>query len=540
LSIKYVRERIDGRLNDLFISKKPYDYFSFIFSKRGFGMHVRKISIPVLSSFLIIMFMMFTGCGKMQATSVVSGTVTGENVDGITINMTGGETKSVTTDADGKFSFNNQDNGYFTIKPYHEGYSFYPASKDVAVSGVSVAGIDFSSTWVGYSISGTVTGVVQKDVTLTLFKSSPFTWLGSTTADSDGKYTLTNTNVINDTFDIIPSLAGYRFTPKTTQVTVSTASVTEINFVSKTTHANGSAKGTYTWDSMTGALNITWTSGTFPCNWPQLGLQSESHVTISKAIMTWPDAVTWPGVMVWTRTSATENNPVGEWTATDQTGNTYTATFTATDSTTGSISMDNKIIACAYAWANADAQNWSAGDHTVWLSYQDPDKAATPVSVEGTWITDPNPKPLTYNDSHKAWETTVDLGSSPAPPYTYTFTVTDPEGTWEEASCFVEWATGLYTEWTDSTKTLTFHWTKTSDGGGSYIVLLQDGLHNPMWQSVKTTDTHIDYNGATGFTTGTYYYYVLVVGTGNCSNGRSLSDEGSFSCSKTSSLVCAD
>ncbi len=509
-------------------------------------MNVRKVAILVLLSFLIIMFMTLSGCGKMQSTNVISGTVTGDNVDDVVIQMTGSETKSVTTDVSGKYSFNNQDNGYFLITPYRDGYSFTPANASVTVSYVSATNIDFTDKWVGYTISGAVNGDVLANVTMTAYDSGTNTSVLSVVTNEDGKYTLTNTNIINKTFDVTPSLAGYRFKPPTTPVTVKTASVPNINFVANAVHTNGSSKGTYTWDSATGAMKITWTSVTFPCNWPQKSTETdESQVTISTTTMTWPDKVTWPGVMVWTSTNATENDPAGKWTATDQSGNTYTATFAdtsiKTDSSTGavtatgSISMDATIIACAYAWANADAANWSTGDHTVRLSYQDPGNAAANVTVTGTGISDS--QTLSHIDADKAWETSVDLGKSPTQPYTYKFTVTDstgPAGAWEEASCFVEWATSLCTKWDDLHKQLTFNWTPTTDSGSQYIVLLQDSDNQPIWESDTITATSASYYGIRGLlpTTGTktYYYYVIVKGTSNCSNGTSISAAGSFIC----------
>jgi hypothetical protein len=501
-------------------------------------MHVRRISTSAFLSFLIIMFITVTGCGKMQATSVVSGTVSGDVVtDGVaanvTIKMTGSETKSITTDASGNFSFNNQNNGAFTITPYYDGYSFTPTSTDVVVSGTSVTGTDFTSSWAGYSISGAVTGAVQKGVTLTLNTSGSTTSLTSTTADSDGKYTLTNTAIIkNSSFDVNPSLAGYKFNPSKQSVSGITASVTGIDFVSVATHKAGTAQGTYTWDSTKGALVINWTSSDFPCNWPKPGVESKigSHVTITKTTMTWNGAIQWPGVTIWTRTSSTADDPAGEWTTTDQSGNTYTATITAANTTSGEISLTGEMIVCAYAW--------SSDDYKVRLSYQDPGHAATTVAVTGNGISGS----LSLDYSAGEWSTTdpIALGSSHEPPYTYVFTINDSETKWDEASCFVEWATSLYTEWTAKTNTLTFYWTAISDSGALYVVQLKDSSYNLIWESFPNTATSVDYLDGPALTAGnTYYYYVQVRGSGNCSNGKSISVEGSFSCSGDP-LSCAD
>ena len=64
-------------------------------------MNIGRISTPVLLSFLIIMFITVIGCDKKPATSVISGTVSGDLKKGITINLTGAATTSTTTDSSG-------------------------------------------------------------------------------------------------------------------------------------------------------------------------------------------------------------------------------------------------------------------------------------------------------------------------------------------------------------------------------------------------------------------------------------------------------
>jgi len=492
-----------------------------------------KNSIPVLLSFLIIMFITVIGCGKMEATSVISGEVDGDIAANVTINMTGGATVSLTTDANGEYNFNNVENGYYTITPYLDGYSFSPANTEVEINGMSAADIDFTSSWVGYSISGKVTGDVVANVTLTAYSSGTTTSVTTATTDSDGKYALTSTSIGEnvDYYDVKPSLTGYKFTPSIREnISAGGASVTIDDFVSEATHAKGSAKGTYTWNSSSGDLIITWTSVTAPCNWPKAGSETESLVTISKTIMTWPDEVQWPGLMIWTRTSSTKNNPAGEWTLTDQSGNTYTATFTVTSSTTdpdtdlitaasGSISLAETIVNCAYAWSTSDFKEVS-------LSYQDPEKEATTVSVSGSGI---STQSLDYNSATGAWSTGVlDISSLPTAPFTYTFTITDSGTTWEETSCFVDWPTDLAPTGTITTKLPTFEWTEIADSGSSYMVQLRDSNYNLIWESDTDTGSSFVYTGATAFKSGsTYYYYVIVMGTDACGNGRSFAT-GSF------------
>ncbi|MFZ1037588.1 MAG: hypothetical protein WAN57_10320 [Smithella sp.] len=496
-------------------------------------MNIGRISTPVLLSFLIIMFITVIGCDKKPATSVISGTVSGDLKKGITINLTGAATASTTTDLNGNFSFTNQENGNYIVTPYFDGYTFSPTSTNVAVSGASVSGINFTSTHSGYGISGTVTGDVAANVTLTLVNVLNST---TTTTDSDGKYTLRSTEISNNTYIVKPYLAGYKFNPYTHSVPMDNASVTGIDFVSHAAYTAGSATGNYTWDPATGDLTIIWTPQTVPCNWPQAGTDAEPSVTITNTTMTWPNTITWPdgiawlGMMIWTRTSATANDPAGVWTAYDQSGNKYTATFTAavpaTTPASGTISLVENIVACAYTWSEVIP----SGDYHVSLSYQDPQpKKATSVSVTGPGIS--GSQILTYNNAAGEWSTSsIDIPSFlQTPPYTYTFTViiSDPDNKWDEISCFVDWPTDLHYGWVALTKTLTFYWTGVASALG-YVVQLKDSSHNLIWESLETSGNAINYSGAAVLTSGnTYYFYVQVRGTSYCANGTSYT-EASF------------
>ena len=497
------------------IGLKPYDYFSLILNERGLSMSRGRASTSVLLSFLIIIFLMIIGCGKMEATSVISGTVGGdEHVKaGVTLTLSGDENRTTITDANGNYSFTNQDNGYFTITPsYLPGYTFSPTSTKVNVNGTSVSGITFTITFTGYSISGKVTGAVQEGVKLT---ASPAT--ATATTASNGDYTITGFTT-NGIYDVTPSLKGYKFTPYKKPVTINSDNATVPDFVSAPAHANGTAEGTYTWVSATGVLTITWARADFPCNGPKAGTDVE-HVTITATTMT------WPGSMTWTRTpSGTAGDPIGTWTATDESGNTYTATIT-----TGSISLTGNMIACAHAMSEHYSGNYKVG-----LNYQDPDNAAKSVIVTGLGIS--GSPPLTYSTGDKAWESgsPADLGATkPALPNAYTFTITDTGTTWVETatiSCFVDnFATNLSPSGTISDPNITFSWTGVSDDGAAYMLELYDSSDKLIATLIiPFLSTSIPYNGsATLVPKQNYYYYVIVAGTSACSNGSSYA-KGSF------------
>ncbi|MFH1377741.1 MAG: carboxypeptidase-like regulatory domain-containing protein [Planctomycetota bacterium] len=82
----------------------------------------------------------------------------------------------------------------------------------------------------GYSVSGTVSGVVSNGVTLTLTDGGSVN--RTTTTASGGVFTFAS--VSPGTYTLTPSLSGYTFTPASRSVTVSTADVSAQNFTSAT------------------------------------------------------------------------------------------------------------------------------------------------------------------------------------------------------------------------------------------------------------------------------------------------------------------
>ncbi len=158
------------------------------------------------------------------ATYTISGTVQGA---GATLSLSGAKTGTATTDGQGKYTFTGLASGNYTITPSMAGYTFAPGNTQVRISTASVSGVNFTGTAlppppaVTYTISGTVQG---SGATLSL--SGPTA--GTTTTDSRGRYTFTGLG--NGRYVVSPSMTGYTFTPATASVTVSSASVTGINF----------------------------------------------------------------------------------------------------------------------------------------------------------------------------------------------------------------------------------------------------------------------------------------------------------------------
>lgn len=158
----------------------------------------------------------------------ISGQVTYQSVglSGVTVTLTGTTSATVTTDAQGHYSFSNATNGSYTITASKTGYSFNPASIHATVNNDDLTDQDFTASANTYTISGKVSGDIISGVTITLTGSGSTT----TTTDTSGNYSFTG--AVNGNYTVTPSLAGYTFSPVSTAVTVDGANETGINFTS--------------------------------------------------------------------------------------------------------------------------------------------------------------------------------------------------------------------------------------------------------------------------------------------------------------------
>ncbi|MDD5343973.1 MAG: carboxypeptidase-like regulatory domain-containing protein, partial [Smithella sp.] len=202
-------------------------------------MNKARVSTQILLYFLM-MLLLISGCtdssddfivaSSAPVTYGISGKVTlgGAALSGVTINLRGTSTTSVTTDTSGAFNITGLASGKYTITPVKAGYIFTPSSAAVTVSGGTVTVPDFAATpgTPLYSISGAVTGDVKYQVLITLSGAgSATTW-----TDANGNYTLPN--LVAGSYTVTPSLAGYTFALVSAAANISGSNVTVPNFVS--------------------------------------------------------------------------------------------------------------------------------------------------------------------------------------------------------------------------------------------------------------------------------------------------------------------
>jgi len=162
-----------------------------------------------------------------STTYTISGTVTGDTQAGVTMSLFGSVSANTTTNASGNYTFRGLSNGTYTVTLRKSGYSFEPPYRPVTISGTNVTGVNFTASVAStYTISGTVTGDVLAGVTITILYDSV---LGDMTTNTSGNYTFSG--VSNGTYTVKPSKANYTFEPASTQVQISGANVTGVNFV---------------------------------------------------------------------------------------------------------------------------------------------------------------------------------------------------------------------------------------------------------------------------------------------------------------------
>jgi hypothetical protein len=184
--------------------------------------------------FLSVFAVLFSGCSSGGGSSAtlynISGTVSGDMGQGVTIKLSGDGSGTTTTDAGGNYSFTGIANGSYIVTPALAGYIFTSTSRAIRVSGANASAVDFTaktSTESLYSISGIITvsdGEILQNVTMTLSGANS----GTVTTDTKGSYTFSG--LANGGYTLIPSLSGFTFNPSSSTQTIGGADITGVAF----------------------------------------------------------------------------------------------------------------------------------------------------------------------------------------------------------------------------------------------------------------------------------------------------------------------
>jgi inhibitor of cysteine peptidase len=152
-------------------------------------------------------------------------TISGAGLSSVTMTLSGGISKTTTTNTDGAYSFTELGNGTYTVTPAKSGYGFSPSSQSVTVLNENKEDVDFSAS-LGFSIAGQVTfnNAGLAGVTMTLSGDDSDTM----ETDSAGYYSFIGLS--NGSYTVTPGKNGYEFDPESKDVTISDASAADVNF----------------------------------------------------------------------------------------------------------------------------------------------------------------------------------------------------------------------------------------------------------------------------------------------------------------------
>lgn len=216
------------------------------------------------------------GADEFAGGQAISGSVTsgGSAVPGATITLTGAASLSTTTDGSGTYSFSGLANGTYTITPSRDGYTFSPSNISIIVNGADLAGQDFTATFVGYSVSGTVTNA-GAGITVKLSGAESQT----TKTDENGNYEFTELS--NGAYTVTPSKTGYAFIPKSINVNVNGANLTDQDFAFAAITVT-SPKGGQVWKAGT-THPISWTYKGSPGDFVKIELLKDGSATLLKS-----------------------------------------------------------------------------------------------------------------------------------------------------------------------------------------------------------------------------------------------------------------
>ncbi|HYP02134.1 MAG TPA: S8 family serine peptidase [Pyrinomonadaceae bacterium] len=145
---------------------------------------------------------------------------------GVTLTLSGSQTGTVVTDANGNYSFDVLLGGNYTVTPSRANYTFAPPAQNFSGLGGSQTA-NFVAVPNRYTISGSVTdaGAGVAGVTVTLSGTQS----GATTTDANGNYSFGNL-IAEGNYTVVPSKPDFAFAPVGRTFTNLSGSQTGANF----------------------------------------------------------------------------------------------------------------------------------------------------------------------------------------------------------------------------------------------------------------------------------------------------------------------
>ena len=194
-------------------------------------------TVRLALAFLICSLSLYlmTGCSGVSSgsgadpasTYSISGTINpASNGNGSTVTLSGAAQATATADASGNYSFSALANGSYTVTPSKKGFDFGPTHINVTVKDADAKGQNFTiSAASTRTISGSITPASSgSGATVTLSGDADAT----TTADTSGNYRFDK--LIDGSYTVTPSKAGFAFNPYSLEVALSGGNVQNLDF----------------------------------------------------------------------------------------------------------------------------------------------------------------------------------------------------------------------------------------------------------------------------------------------------------------------
>ncbi len=215
---------------------------------------------------------------------------TNSSLAGVTVSLSGAQTASTTTDANGNYSFAALPcRGNFTVTPALANYAFVPASQTFNALGANQTA-NFTGTQQTFAISGRVSDNVNNNlggVTVTLTGAASST----TTTDGAGNYSFPNL-AAGGNYTVMPTRQCFTFTPPNRTFNNLSANQTAADFTATTQtytisgrivdQANNALAGV-TVTLSGGASATTTTDGAGNYSFPNLSCAGNYNVTPTRA-----------------------------------------------------------------------------------------------------------------------------------------------------------------------------------------------------------------------------------------------------------------
>ena len=161
-----------------------------------------------------------------SATHKIAGRISGDVLEGVAVTLSGAASGGATTDASGYYEIAGLADGSYQLTPSLAGYTFAPAQRPVTLAGADVGSVDFAASLAApaiFTVSGSVSGAVQRGVTVTL-QNDQGDPAGVTTTDAAGTFVFQA--VSPGSYLVIPSHDDYTFDPASRFVVVASANIT--------------------------------------------------------------------------------------------------------------------------------------------------------------------------------------------------------------------------------------------------------------------------------------------------------------------------